>query len=144
ELSATFRLAAGSPALAWLREQELDEDETCELRRIVRADGGSKAWINGRPATAGQLGELAAHLIEIHGQHEHQALLDRVQQLGLLDGFARAAERSAPVRALAAEYQQLKRHREQLAGAATDPAPRLELLRHQWAELDAEALAPAA
>ena len=49
ELSATFRLPDHSPALAWLREQELDEDGECALRRIVRADGGSKTWINGRP-----------------------------------------------------------------------------------------------
>ena len=144
ELSATFRLPAGSPALAWLREHELDEDEACEVRRIVRADGGSKAWINGRPATVGQISELTAHLVEIHGQHEHQALLDRTQQLGLLDGFARAQEALQPVRALALEYAQLKRRREQLAGAATDPGPRLELLRHQLGELEAEALSPQA
>ena len=144
ELSATFRLPADSPALAWLREQELDEDEACEVRRIVRADGGSKAWINGRPATVGQVSELTAHLVEIHGQHEHQALLDRTQQLGLLDGFARAQEALQPVRALAQEYAQLKRRREQIAGAATDPGPRLELLRHQLGELEAEALSPQA
>lgn len=144
ELSATFRLPADSPALAWLREQELDEDEACEVRRIVRADGGSKAWINGRPATVGQISELTSHLVEIHGQHEHQALLDRTQQLGLLDGFARAHEALQPVRALAQEYAQLKRRREQIAGAATDPGPRLELLRHQLGELEAEALGPQA
>ncbi|WP_395790463.1 DNA repair protein RecN [Aquimonas sp.] len=140
ELSATFRLPDDSPALAWLREQELDEDGECALRRIVRADGGSKTWINGRPATVSQLGELAGFLVEIHGQHEHQALLDRTQQLGLLDGFARNAEALQPVRAAAVEWQQLKRRREQLAGAATDPGPRLELLRHQLGELSAEAL----
>lgn len=144
ELSATFRLPAGNPALAWLREQELDEEDACEVRRIVRADGGSKAWINGRPATVGQIGELSANLVEIHGQHEHQALLDRTQQLGLLDGFARAGEALQPVRELALEYAQLKRRREQLAGTATDPGPRLELLRHQLSELEAEALAPQA
>jgi DNA repair protein RecN (Recombination protein N) len=144
ELSATFRLSGASPALTWLREQELDEEDACEVRRIVRADGGSKAWINGRPATVSQIGELTAHLVEIHGQHEHQALLDRTQQLGLLDGFARAGEALLPVRALALEYAQLKRRRDQLAGAATDPGPRLELLRHQLGELEAEGLTPQA
>lgn len=144
ELSATFRLPADSPALGWLREQELDEEDACEVRRIVRADGGSKAWINGRPATVGQISELSSRLVEIHGQHEHQALLDRTQQLGLLDGFARAGEALLPVRALAQEYAQLKRRRDQLAGAATDPGPRLDLLRHQLGELEAEALTPPA
>jgi DNA repair protein RecN (Recombination protein N) len=140
ELSATFALDEASPALAWLREQELDDDGACELRRIIRADGGSKAWINGRPATVSQLGELGGLLVEIHGQHEHQALLERGRQLELLDGFAGSAEALAPVRALAGEWQQCKRRREQLAGAASDPGPRLELLRHQLQALEADAL----
>jgi len=144
ELSATFKLDADGTALAWLRDHELDEDADCELRRIVRADGGSKAWINGRPATVTQLTEIAALLVEIHGQHEHQALLDRSQQMGLLDGFARAADALQPVRILAGEWQQLKRRREQLSSEASDPGPRLELLRHQLAELESEALTPAA
>jgi DNA repair protein RecN (Recombination protein N) len=144
ELSAAFALSAESPALAWLREQELDDDMACELRRIIRADGGSKAWINGRPATVSQLAELGGLLVEIHGQHEHQALLERGRQLQLLDGFARSAEALAPVRALALEWQQCKRRREQLAGAASDPGPRLELLRHQLQALEADALSPEA
>ena len=58
-------------------------------RRTLRADGGSRAWINGRAATMGQLAELAALLVEIHGQHEHRALLSRASQLALLDAWAR-------------------------------------------------------
>lgn len=144
ELSATFSLEDDSPALGWLREQELDDEGACELRRIIRADGGSKAWINGRPATVSQLGELGGLLVEIHGQHEHQALLERGRQLELLDGFARSAEALEPVRALALNWQQCKRKREQLAGAASDPGPRLELLRHQLQALEADALSPEA
>ena len=86
------------PARAWLRENELDDDGGCQLRRVIRADGGSRAWINGRPATLAQLSELGGRLVEIHGQHEHQALLDRAHQLALLDAFGRhaaAAGRSA-------------------------------------------------
>ncbi|NUS60105.1 MAG: AAA family ATPase, partial [Lysobacter sp.] len=75
ELVAVFALHDAPEAAAWLREQELDDDgEACQLRRTLRADGGSKAWINGRPATIAQLSELAGLLVEIHGQHEHQAL----------------------------------------------------------------------
>ena len=77
ELSAEFASAAGSPAQAWLADNELDDDGQCQLRRVIRADGGSRAWINGRSVTLSQLAELAGRLVEIHGQHEHQALLDR-------------------------------------------------------------------
>ena len=87
ELSAEFALADCPAARAWLAENELDEDEGCQLRRVIRADGGSRAWINGRPATLAQLEELGAMLVEIHGQHEHQALLERAHQLELLDAY---------------------------------------------------------
>ena len=96
ELSADFDLAATPAAMAWLRDNDLDEDGQCQLRRVIRADGGSRAWINGRPATLAQLAELAGQLVEIHGQHEHQALLSRASQLALLDGHARnQAQRDA-------------------------------------------------
>src|SRR5688500_4391169 len=85
ELTAQFTLDDDAAARAWLRENELDEDNECQVRRVVRADGGSRAWINGRPVTVAQLAELAGLLVEIHGQHEHQALLARSSQLSLLD-----------------------------------------------------------
>ncbi|HET7266898.1 MAG TPA: AAA family ATPase, partial [Oleiagrimonas sp.] len=78
ELSASFDLAALPAARDWLAEADLDEDDdTCQLRRVLKNGGKSRAWINGRPATLAQLSALAALLVEIHGQHEHQALLSR-------------------------------------------------------------------
>ena len=77
ELEAEFQLADCPPAAAWLRDNDLDEGEACQLRRTLRADGGSRAWINGRAASLSQLGELAALRVGIHGQHEQQALLWR-------------------------------------------------------------------
>lgn len=143
ELVAGFRPAPGAPALAWLREQDLDEDGGCQLRRVIRADGGSKAWINGRPATASQLAELGALLVEVHGQHEHQALLSRAQQLDLLDAFGQhPAEREA-VRAAARRWAEAGRKLAALAGDG-DPAERIAWLEHQVGELDDEALDAAA
>ena len=95
ELVADFTLDDVPLAQAWLRDNELDEDEACQIRRVIRADGGSKAWVNGRPVTLGQLAELAAQLVEIHGQHEHQALMSKPSQLALLDAAWRS-ERSTP------------------------------------------------
>src|SRR5579875_2901979 len=73
ELAAEFNLSGLPDAAAWLRQEELDDGDTCQLRRVIRAEGSSRGWINGRPASAGQLAELATLLVEIHGQHEHQA-----------------------------------------------------------------------
>src|SRR5687768_12902151 len=100
ELAAEFALDDAPDAAAWLREAELDDDGACQLRRVIRADGGSRAWINGRPATLSQMAALGERLVEVHGQHEHQALLSRGPQLELLDAFGRHAPALAAVRAL--------------------------------------------
>jgi DNA repair protein RecN (Recombination protein N) len=88
ELSAEFALDQLQAARQWLADNELDDEEQCQLRRVIRADGGSRAWINGRPVTLAQLADLASLLVEIHGQHEQQALLTRPSQLALLDAYA--------------------------------------------------------
>ena len=143
ELVAEFSLADAQPATDWLRENALDEDgddgRHCQVRRVVRADGGSRTWINGRPVTVGQLAELASHLVEIHGQHEHQALLSRPSQLALLDAYARNdAERRAVAEA-AGRWSDLLAERERLT-AQGDVSDRIGWLEHQHAELERETL----
>ncbi|MGB5851730.1 MAG: DNA repair protein RecN [Rhodanobacter sp.] len=142
ELAAEFDLADLPDAQAWLRREELDEDGSCQLRRVLRAEGSSRAWINGRPANARQLGELAAMLIEIHGQHEHQALLSRPHQLALLDAYAGHEELLAEVRRQSDRWHELNRRMHRLSGGE-DRELRLELLRHELAELEQWALPPA-
>jgi len=139
ELAAEFRLHDAPAALAWLRDNELDEEDGCQLRRVIRADGGSRAWINGRPATLGQLSELGSLLVEIHGQHEHQALLDRVHQLALLDAFGQHQDLLAEVRRLAREWAGLDRELAELARAG-DVGERVAWLQHQLDELARENL----
>lgn len=141
ELSASFDLADAAPAADWLSRHEFDDGADCQLRRTLRADGGSRAWINGRPATVSQLGELAARLVEIHGQHEHQALLSRGAQLALLDDAGGHGELLARVAAAAAHWSGLLAERERLSQRG-DVADRIALLEHQLAELQREALAP--
>ncbi|RXR07320.1 DNA repair protein RecN [Pseudoxanthomonas composti] len=143
ELSAEFDLSGQAAAAAWLRERELDDAGQCQLRRVIRADGGSRAWINGRSVTLGQLGELAGHLVEIHGQHEHQALMSRARQLDLLDAYAgNEAERKA-VRQAAGRWQALLAERD-LLSAQGDVSDRINYLQHQLGELEQESLAPEA
>jgi len=139
ELAAEFDLSDAPAAVDWLRENELDDDAACQLRRVIRADGGSRAWINGRPATLGQLSALGALLVEIHGQHEHQALLDRGQQLALLDAFGQHGPLLDAVRDAARRWAGLDRELADLARAG-DVGERLAWLEHQVQELAAESL----
>ncbi|WP_295361662.1 DNA repair protein RecN [Arenimonas sp.] len=143
ELAAEFGLADAPAAREWLRENELDEGEACQLRRVIRADGGSRAWINGRPATLGQLSALGGLLVEIHGQHEHQALLDRGHQLALLDAFGRHEPLLAAVREAARRWAGLDRELAELVRAG-DVGERLAWLEHQVGELADEDLRPEA
>ena len=148
ELSAQFALDDAPAARAWLVEHEMldgdgEDADTCHLRRTLRADGGSKAWINGRPATLAQLAALAACLVEIHGQHEHQALLSRQAQLGLVDEFGGHEGVLADVHRTASAWAALQDERTRLL-AQGDVSDRIALLDHQWRELDRERLEPEA
>ncbi|MEA0735273.1 DNA repair protein RecN [Xanthomonas campestris pv. campestris] len=143
ELSAEFQLPAEHPGLTWLADNELDDDAQCQLRRIIRADGGSRAWINGRPVTSSQLSDLAARLVEIHGQHEHQALMARNSQLALLDAYARNSAQREQVRQASQRWQALLDERDALS-AQGDVSDRIGFLEHQLAELEREDLDPAA
>jgi len=143
ELAAEFDLSDAPVASAWLAEQELDDGAACQLRRVLRADGGSKAWINGRAVTLAQLAELAARLVEIHGQHAHQALLSRSAQLDLLDATGGLQPQRAAVAATAGAWRAIRRQLDALTERG-DVADRIALLDHQHAELVAETLEPEA
>ena len=142
ELIASFSLDKTAAARSWLQSEEFDDGDACQLRRVIRSEGTSRAWINGRPATLAQLQALATHLIEIHGQHEHQALLDRTHQLALLDAFGSHRETLDGVAALAQRWRSVDAEMRALSGEH-DHSERIALLEHQLAELDRHALAPA-
>jgi DNA repair protein RecN (Recombination protein N) len=141
ELTATFDLAARPDLREWLAREELDEDGACQLRRVIRSEGTSRAWINGRPVTLSQLKTLAADLIEIHGQHEHQALLEPAQQLALLDAFGAHPDERADVARIAKAWRDASARIVELS-RGSDHAERIEWLDHQLVELDTHALSP--
>ena len=91
-VAATFEVAPGHPALALLADNDIavDPGEPLLIRRTVRADGGSRAFVNDAPASAGLLRTLGATLVEIHGQHDDRGLINPRGHRALLDVFARA------------------------------------------------------
>ena len=142
EITATFDLAGLPEVAAWLNEQALDAEGECVLRRVIGAEGRSRAWINGAPATLQTLRELGELLVDIHGQHEHQSLTRPAAQRELLD--ARLPD-PAPARAVAGAWQAWRKavdERARLEAAGRDREQRLDLLRYQLREL--EGLAPVA
>jgi DNA repair protein RecN (Recombination protein N) len=107
------------------------------IRRDITAQGRSRSYVNGALATAGLLREVSSNLVELHGQHEHQSLLDAATHLSFLDADAGLAADAARV---AERWIELKALREQLAGASMDARERqarLELVLFQLGEIDA-------
>ncbi|BAU48987.1 recombination and repair protein [Sulfurifustis variabilis] len=142
EVSASFALAPGSEAAAWLEAHELAAGGDCVLRRVIERDRPSKGFINGRPVPIQMLRELGEHLVDIHGQHEHQSLLRRDAQRQILDDYAGLADALAQVRERYDEIRALEARLQALKQQSADRGARLELLQHQVKELEALALKP--
>src|SRR5690606_36693829 len=140
EVQATFDLRDCPGARQWLAERELDADDECILRRTVREDGRSRAYINGSPVPVGDVRELGDFLISIHSQHEHQALLKKEAQRDLLDSFAGAETLAGEVRRHWRQWQQARKAHEDAQAKASEEGERQDLLRFQLEELNAFAL----
>ncbi|WP_290797479.1 DNA repair protein RecN [Halomonas sp.] len=140
DLSARFDIAALPEARAWLEARELPEDD-CLLRRVVSANGRSKAWINGQPATVADLKALGERLIEIHGQHAHQALLREETHLRLLDDFADHRVAVGDMAETFRAWQAARRRLKRLAEDGDELIARRQLVRYQVEELDQLGLA---
>lgn len=144
EVSAEFSIADCLDARAWLAERELlgdgaDHDD-CTIRRVVYAEGRTRAFVNGSPVSATDLRELGERLVEIFGQGESRSLLLTDAQRGALDEFGRHPQLLAPVAAAAQAVQQIEREIEKLRAAQSRDPAQLEYLRFQLQELDALAL----
>jgi DNA repair protein RecN (Recombination protein N) len=106
------------------------------VRREITAQGRSRAFINGDLTTAGALRDLANRLIELHGQHEHQTLLDPSTHLGLLDAFAHLDLQRAEVADAFVALQAATQDVARLRKALSERDARQELAAFQLAELD--------
>jgi len=144
ELAAEFDLARAPAVKSWLRELELDDGDDCRVRRVLRSDGSSRGFVNDSPVTAQTLRDLAAQLVEIHGQHEHQALLQRARQMLLLDAYGGHEAQRDQVAALARDWSTLEAEAVALEARAGGGGQGVEFLRFQLDELAKHALEPAA
>jgi DNA repair protein RecN (Recombination protein N) len=112
------------------------------LARVLPADGRSRAYLDGRLATVGELAAAGSHLVELHAQHAHQRLLGAPAQRDALDRFAGDAAQEAlhALRAARAEDRQLAGELAALGGDERARARELDLLRYQVAEIEAAGL----
>lgn len=126
---------------AW---DELDADEERELvlSRSVAREGRSRAWIDHRPVALRLLRELAGMLVEIHGQNEHQKLLQSGEQRALLDAFGGLEPKLAAYREAREAWRAVVERRRAWESETRERRDRLDLLRFQAAELGEAKLVP--
>jgi DNA repair protein RecN (Recombination protein N) len=135
EISAVFDVAASPHAATWLEENALDSDGECLLRRVINADGRSRAFINGNAVPLQSLKSLGELLLDIHGQHFHQSLGRPTVQRDLLDHFASALALRLATETAFKDWRNLATELEALEAADADRASRLDLLTFQTNEL---------
>ncbi|HSU12802.1 DNA repair protein RecN [Longimicrobium sp.] len=126
-----------------LDERGIDADDgVIVLKREVAAEGRSRAWVNGSPATASLLGEIGRMLVDLHGQHEHQTLLRRDEQRAILDAYAGTGDLVARVRAAHGALADLRREVADLERRRREALQRADFLRFQADEIEKAALKP--
>jgi DNA repair protein RecN (Recombination protein N) len=141
EFSAEFDLSSQPESRGWLKDHALDEDENCLIRRVINADGRSRAFINGNAATLQQLKSFGELLLDIHGQHFHQSLGRRNVQRDLLDFFGGLQKQRSETERAFERWQSLEDQWRRLQDAEQDRASRLDLLAFQVTEFDALGMA---
>jgi len=142
EISAAFDLSSCPAAGDWLLAHDMDSDEDCQLRRVISREGRSRVYINGSTVPVASLRELGEHLVDIHGQHEHQSLLRRDLQRQLLDNHGGHAALLDELKNIHQDWKDARATIRALVGDDKDRDTRLEFLRFQLQELDALAPQP--
>ena len=132
----------GLPRLAWLEANGFSQGEELLLQREIQGDGRNACRIDGRPVTVAQLRELGRQLLNIHGQHDGQLLLDPASHLGYLDSFGKTAPL---LEAYQKAYEEMSGLRRQIARLEMDEAERsrrVDTLNYQIRELERAELRP--
>jgi DNA repair protein RecN (Recombination protein N) len=144
ELAATFSLEDAPGELRrWLEEQAIEAGTELVIRRVVTADGRSRAFVNGHSVPVLQLREVGGLLIDIHGQHEFQSLMRPAAQRELLDAYGRHEPLAGEVGIAHRVWLALLNRTLDLEKQAHDRDGRLSLLEHQLRELEALGLGDA-
>ncbi|MDG0979565.1 MAG: DNA repair protein RecN [Halieaceae bacterium] len=135
EISASFDLHGLHEAQEWLAKHHFDSDDDLILRRIVTSEGRSKAYINGVPCTAQQCNELGEFLVDIHGQHAHQSLMNKKNHRHILDELIPDTTCLRKVYELAQDFRSVKKELDTLTQGETDTNDAKAFLEYQVEEL---------
>jgi len=142
ELAATFETQKNICAQQWLAQHDLSIESTteCILRRVISAEGRSKAFINGSQVPLVQLKEIGQLLINIHGQHDHQLIIKASQQCKLVDEYADHKPLIEEVKYYYQKWHKLSKELTLLQQNKQQREAQRQLIQYQVSELDEFAL----
>ena len=143
-LEAAFQISADGLIAEQLNEMDLpvEKGEDLIIRRVLNRAGKSRAQINGRLVTLGQLQRMGNLLVDIHGQHEHQSLLKPEQQLYLLDAFGKLLPLREDYHRHYLAFQAVRDELAELTSRERDRFQREDLLKFQVQEIGSAQLSP--
>jgi len=136
DITASFSLADLPHVKSWLIENELDEEDDCIIRRTISSEGGSRAYVNGRPVPLQIVKTLSEKLIDIHSQHQHQSLLRQDEQRQLLDSYGQLNPTVENIKIAHDRWHNLNKEYNYLKNAADERASRIDFLSFQINELE--------
>ncbi|OCA56017.1 DNA repair protein RecN [Photorhabdus namnaonensis] len=136
DICARFSLSDALSARQWLEDHQLDDSNECLLRRTITSDGRSRGFINGTAVPLSQLRELGAHLIQIHGQHAHQLLLNNGHQKRLLDTYANQPNLQNEMKQAYQQWHQSCQDLARFQQQALERQSRQQLLEYHLKELN--------
>ncbi|WP_391529661.1 DNA repair protein RecN [Photorhabdus akhurstii] len=136
DICARFALSDTPSARQWLEEHQLDDSNECLLRRTITSDGRSRGFINGTAVPLSQLRELGTHLIQIHGQHAHQLLLNNGHQKRLLDTYANQSNLQNEMKQAYQQWHQSCQDLARFQQQALERQSRQQLLEYHLKELN--------
>jgi len=142
-VEGVFELEGRGDLISIIDERGIDAEEgTVVLKREIAASGRGRAWINGTPVTATILADVGRALVNLHGQHEAQTLLDDGSQRQILDAYAGSANTVSEVAASYAELAAIRRSIDEIARRRAAAEKRADYLRHVASEIEEAKLVP--
>ena len=138
-VEATFLLSADSPVLAYLSEQQLDSGDELVLYRELSLSGRNVCRVNGVLVSTAELKTIGDQLVDLHGQHAHQSLLNPETHLQLIDAYAKSDADGLQTHMEEARQAALKAERDitTLRNGLRERERRIDAIRFQMQEIDA-------
>lgn len=135
EISVSFDITNLTEAASWLKNEALDNENECILRRVISRNGTSRSTINGSPQPLQRIKELAELLIQVHSQHQQQHLLRSDMQRALVDHYAANGSLLKSIKTLYTQWKITHDEISRLLSSAQNKNQEIEFLKYQLDEL---------